>query len=576
MENIVIIVAIVAAAFLFWTLVLALLVRCSKNKDSEFCSSITVKACHADGAKELLSDGGNTTTPCVLSPPCFHVRSLGGEVKTSDNSYFSDSDGCTNGPLRSYPNDQQMIMQGRVLNMDLEAGFIGQDGSVPNFHQQPCKMRMAPWLRRSPATIANGSSFSSPVSSGPQEGMKHFNLGLVVFTLHDLKQVTERFSLRIGAGGFGPVYKGVLGDGQMVAVKLRARSSRQGLPEFHKEVEVLSMLRHRHLVRLIGYCCEKDREALVYEYICNGTLKDHLFANQNKQPLPWRTRLKIVLGVARGVDYLHNHVKPCIVHRDIKPANILLDEMYEAKVADFGLSRPLERDDGTHGVSMIGTSNYRGLLDPQIAEGSYSLDAVKMIAKLATHCCQPSSLKRPLMMQVLRIVQEAYDRELAYGSYVERLPSAKEEEEEEEDEEEDEEGGGKEEGKTMTVKEEKQEETVKRNAERKKEEEGKEEGHSQGRKSAATPHRDSSRGQSTETDNGSSSRSGTGTGTGETGSEGGPRGSYSAARAGGLEVGMERGMPGSELEVTHVTSSSVSLPPGLIPSWLRMVKSGPV
>ncbi|XP_077240763.1 uncharacterized protein LOC143881537 [Tasmannia lanceolata] len=180
------------------------------------------------------------------------------------------------------------------------------------------------------------------------------------FSLAEIERVTKDFDVVIGVGGFGIVFKGVF-DGRTVAVKRLNISSQQGFHEFQAEIKILSRLRHRNLVSLIGYCEEKDEMILVYEYMAHGSLREHLYGS-DKHPLSWKQRLEICIGAARGLHYLHCCAPLPIIHRDVKTTNILLDEEWAAKISDFGLSRVGQIHDLTHITTVVkGTLGY---LDP--------------------------------------------------------------------------------------------------------------------------------------------------------------------------------------------------------------------
>ncbi|XAR49196.1 Non-specific serine/threonine protein kinase [Bertholletia excelsa] len=188
--------------------------------------------------------------------------------------------------------------------------------------------------------------------------------GARFFPLEELKKYTNNFSEAnaVGSGGFGKVYRGTLPNGRLLAIKRAQQGSLQGNLEFKTEIELLSRIHHKNVVSLLGFCFEEAEQILVYEYIPNGTLKQSLSGKSGIR-LDWMRRLRIALGAARGLQYLHELADPPIIHRDIKSNNILLDERLNAKVADFGLSK-LISDTGKDHVStqVKGTMGY---LDPE-------------------------------------------------------------------------------------------------------------------------------------------------------------------------------------------------------------------
>ncbi|KAI4296236.1 hypothetical protein L6164_036210 [Bauhinia variegata] len=211
-----------------------------------------------------------------------------------------------------------------------------------------------------------------PEEPGSRSRMRPNNVS-IWFKIEELEKATNNFSSKnfIGRGGFGMVYKGVLPDGTMVAVKRVLESDFQGDIEFCNEVEIISNLKHRNLVPLRG-CCVVDEEEhfderggqryLVYEYMPNGNLEDHLFRSMDslnpKIPLTWPQRKSIILDVAKGLAYLHYGIKPSIYHRDIKATNILLDADMRARVADFGLAKQSREGQSHLTTRVAGTHGY--------------------------------------------------------------------------------------------------------------------------------------------------------------------------------------------------------------------------
>ncbi|KAF2285324.1 hypothetical protein GH714_042366 [Hevea brasiliensis] len=179
------------------------------------------------------------------------------------------------------------------------------------------------------------------------------------FTFAELSRATSNFaeSGKLGEGGFGGVYKGLLSESNtQIAVKKVSRGSKQGKKEYVSEVKIISRLRHRNLVQLIGWCHERGEFLLVYEFMPNGSLDYHLFGGETM--LIWSVRYKIALGLASALLYLHEEWEQCVVHRDIKSSNVMLDSNFNAKLGDFGLARLVDHELGSQTTVLAGTMGY--------------------------------------------------------------------------------------------------------------------------------------------------------------------------------------------------------------------------
>ncbi|KAK4438571.1 G-type lectin S-receptor-like serine/threonine-protein kinase [Sesamum alatum] len=297
-------------------------------------------------------------------------------------------------------------------------------------------------------------------SSKPVEG------SLVAFAYKDLQNATKNFSDKLGGGGFGSVFKGTLPDSTVVAVK-KLESISQGEKQFRTEVSTIGTIQHLNLVRLRGFCSEGVKKLLVYDYMENSSLDSHLFRANESKVLEWKTRYEIALGVARGLSYLHEKCRDCIIHCDIKPENILLDAEFCPKVADFGLAKLVGRDFSRVLTTMRGTRGYLapewisgvaitakadvysygmmlfelvsgrrnaensedgkvkffpalaarvtvdggdvlGLLDP-VLDGNANVEEVLKVCKVACWCIQDDENTRPPMGQVVQILEGLMD-----------------------------------------------------------------------------------------------------------------------------------------------------------------------
>uniref|UniRef100_A0ACD5WTP1 Uncharacterized protein n=1 Tax=Avena sativa TaxID=4498 RepID=A0ACD5WTP1_AVESA len=287
--------------------------------------------------------------------------------------------------------------------------------------------------------------------------------GIIAFRYTDLAHATKNFSEKLGTGGFGSVYKGVLSDSTTIAVK-RLDGTRQGEKQFRAEVSSIGLIHHVNLVKLIGFCSQGDNRLLVYEHMPNGSLDGHLFKS-NGVVLNWDTRYQIVLGIARGISYLHQSCCECIIHCDIKPENILLDASFFPKVADFGMatfvgrnfSRVLTTFRGTVGylapewlsgvavtakvdvysfgmvlfeiisgrrnlpeehidsndhveyfptlvINKLHGGDMQSLVDPRLHD-DFDEEQVERVSKVALWCIQDNEYDRPTMSEVVRVLE---------------------------------------------------------------------------------------------------------------------------------------------------------------------------
>ncbi|KAG0624316.1 hypothetical protein M758_3G239100 [Ceratodon purpureus] len=291
------------------------------------------------------------------------------------------------------------------------------------------------------------------------------------FSYDELLYATDNFNHHnyLAQGGYGSVYRGILPEGQLIAVKQHKIASSQGDEEFCAEVEVLSCAQHRNLVTLIGYCVENHKRLLVYEYVCNGSLDRHLSA-KNREGLPWKYRQKIALGSARALRYLHEECRVgCIVHRDMRPNNILLTHDFMPMVGDFGLARRQMHGEMAEETRVLGTLGYLApeyaetgqitekadvyafgvvlleiitgrkavdggvlltdwarelldksdlqLVDPRLRGAEYENNMFEMHCMMhaARQCIKKDPAMRPRMAQVLRILDPQQDGESLYG-----------------------------------------------------------------------------------------------------------------------------------------------------------------
>ncbi|CAN6286649.1 unnamed protein product [Urochloa humidicola] len=255
--------------------------------------------------------------------------------------YYADSSSVFKGNSTYYPSGPQRQWQSDT----------GAAAATSTFGPPPG----GAWRATPPPDM---TSSAAPLQQPPSP-RDALGLGKGTFTYEQLAAATGNFSAAnlLGQGGFGYVHRGVLPGGRAVAVKQLKPGSGQGEREFQAEVDIISRVYHRHLVSLVGYCIAGARRVLVYEFVPNKTLEFHLHG-KGQPVMEWSTRLRIALGSAKGLAYLHEDCHPRIIHRDIKSANILLDNNFEAMVADFELAK-LTSDNNTHvSTRVMGTFGY--------------------------------------------------------------------------------------------------------------------------------------------------------------------------------------------------------------------------
>ncbi|KAK6783720.1 hypothetical protein RDI58_017174 [Solanum bulbocastanum] len=240
-------------------------------------------------------------------------------------------------------------------------------------------------------------------TSGTSDALSVHLRTISYFNFHTLEKATKNFHSDnlLGCGGFGPVFLGKLVDGQLIAVKkLSLDKSQQGDREFLTEVRMITRIQHKNLVRLLGCCSEGDQRLLVYEYMKNRSLDQILYGKSNIF-LDWKTRYQIILGVARGLQYLHEDSHIRIVHRDIKASNILLDDKFQPRIGDFGLARFFPEDQAYLSTTFAGTLGYtapeyalRGELSEKADIYSYGVVVLEIInSRKNTDLSLPSEMQ---------------------------------------------------------------------------------------------------------------------------------------------------------------------------------------
>ncbi|BBN69003.1 S-locus lectin protein kinase family protein [Prunus dulcis] len=273
-----------------------------------------------------------------------------------------------------------------------------------------------------------GSTNASPIQYDEVRIANMMELGrqkdqeLPLFSFSTIQTATNDFAkaTKLGEGGFGPVYKGLLPEGQEIAVKRLSEISRQGLEEFKNEVSVICKLQHRNLVRLLGCCIEGEESILIYEYMPNKSLDSFIFDSTKRSILDWRRRMHIIEGIAQGLLYLHKYSRLRIIHRDLKTSNILLDSDMNPKISDFGMARIFTDNDtkgktkpeiisGKKNVALFEVDNQLNLLG-----NAWNLwkegKSMELVDSTLTASCSSREVTRYIQMGLLCVQERAMDR----------------------------------------------------------------------------------------------------------------------------------------------------------------------
>lgn len=284
-------------------------------------------------------------------------------------NHIVDQQNPTARSFRNYPK----------VNSSTSKTELGATVAGPKLNQTPSAEQIGSSSIREAVSLGRTSSIPPPLCSLCQHKSPAFGKPPRRFDYEELEEATNGFSDMnfLAEGGFGLVHRGILKDGLVVAVKQLKFYGSQGDADFCRQVRVLSCAQHRNVVLLVGFCVQGNNRVLVYEYICNSSLDFHLHGN-NTTPLEWHSRLKIAIGTARGLRYLHEDCRVgCIAHRDMRPSNILLTHNFEPLVADFGLVRLHTEWDIFYEEQIVRTSGY---LAPEYFDGGKITEKVDIYA----------------------------------------------------------------------------------------------------------------------------------------------------------------------------------------------------
>ncbi|XP_021835682.1 cysteine-rich receptor-like protein kinase 10 [Spinacia oleracea] len=343
------------------------LVQCTPDIDQFGCNT-----CLRSAVSDMLGCCNASTRVLIFKPSC-HLR-----YDTSDKFYYDlhelpapPPSNATTGDTPNNPPRETTGLRPPIIAAIVVGASVGFLLLLVGLW-----LCMRPSIRRKASTTTPAQAPPPPQQPDNVKDDEANSFGDVEFVQYDfatLKVATTDFSgdNKLGEGGFGVVYKGTLKNGQVIAIKRLSGNSGQGAKEFMTEARLVAKLQHRNLVKLLGFCSQGDEKLLVYEFLPNSSVDRFLFDPRKRGSLDWETRYKIIIGIARGLQYLHEDSRLTIIHRDLKPSNILLDKDMNPKIADFGMAK-LFGGDQKHGNTsqIVGTHGY--MAPEYMLAGEYS------------------------------------------------------------------------------------------------------------------------------------------------------------------------------------------------------------
>ncbi|CAI0421061.1 unnamed protein product [Linum tenue] len=344
----------------------------TKGAEVVYNSTYAVNHCTLNGSVSVIFDGPEAIRAKVSYTT---EMNLGGyyvwQIPFDDNGELAQVAAKEQGEKQRRMKRRQRVLAGAISTAVFLVIFLALGG----FYW----IRISGLKRPKGLLVLVGSmkdrSRASNLRAEDIEGSGQFgDNNLKVFSLEEIKKATMGFSIqnKLGQGGYGPVYKGVLLDGQEIAVKKLSQTSSQGLQEFKNEVQLTGRLQHVNLVRVLGFCIENDEQLLIYEYMPNNSLDRYLYDPARKNVLDWSKRVEIIQGITQGLVYLQEYSRLTIIHRDLKASNILLDSDFRPKISDFGIAKVFSKSGAeANTVRIVGTIGYTS--PEYLKQGAYSV-----------------------------------------------------------------------------------------------------------------------------------------------------------------------------------------------------------